>query len=119
MPIKYWLTLSKSSRISAILLAMTITSFQAAETWAFTDDEVANKMTPKERGTYLAGVVDGLAQARFVKDKPQQAGMQCILNWFYKGGEMNNRRIDTFLARHPDKPASALIHVLVKKECGA
>ena len=38
---------------------------------AFTANEVLNKMKPEERQAYLAGIVDGLAQARWIKDKPK------------------------------------------------
>ena len=75
-------------------------------------------MGAKERGVYLAGLVDGMAQARWVRDKPNQSGVRCLNDWFYKGGDKVQSRIEQWFKRHSEKPSNALLYVLVKKECG-
>jgi hypothetical protein len=90
----------------------------AGSAHALTADDVMNKMTAQERSSYFAGVVEGLAQARWVADKPNTDGMQCIQNWYYGGGESNLRKIHTFFERHAEKPAAALLYVMIKQECG-
>lgn len=119
MFVRNLLTLSKFKSFSAILVAIMINGIQVEQAAAFTANEVVNQMTAKERSTYLAGIVDGLAQARFVKDKPDQTGVKCIYNWYYQGGEKNESRITQWFTKHHEKPANALLYVLIKKECGA
>lgn len=119
MPVKNLLTLSKSSSISAILLATMINGIQVEQAAALTANDVLNKMSADESASYINGVVEGLAYSRWLRDKPSVKGMSCINNWHYKGGQANYKRTLAWLERHPDKPVGALLHVLIKKECGA
>jgi len=119
MFVRNLLTLSKSSFIPAILIATMINGIQVKEAAALTANDVLNKMSADERAGYFSGVVDGLSQARWIKDKPDQVGMQCIQNWYYQGGASQHQRIHTWFDKHLDKPANALLYVLIKKECGA
>ncbi len=85
---------------------------------AFTGDEVLNKMSAEAQQSYLAGIVDGLWQARWLKDKPDDTGVICITNWFYKNEKKSLRHIGQLMRRNLDKQANGIIYVLVKKECG-
>lgn len=85
---------------------------------ALTAKDVLTKMGNDERFAYLAGISDGLAQARWMKDKPDETGMKCIYDWYYKGGKRKFNQVYDLLELHPDKPANAIIYVLIKKECG-
>ncbi len=80
---------------------------------------VLNKMNSDQRHGYLSGIVEGLAYARWLRDKPDGGGMKCIYRWYYEGGTINAKKLNSWLHRHPDKPVSALMHVLIKKDCGA
>ena len=113
------LTLSKYSRISAIILGMGLGNAQLSEAQAFTANEVLNKMKPTERGAYLAGIIDGMAQVRWVRDKPDNTGSRCIREWYYSDTGASTKRLSAWFGRHLDKPSGALVYVLVKKECGA
>ena len=86
---------------------------------ALTAGDVLNKMNTDQRYGYIAGVVEGLAYSRWLKDKPQNEGMKCIYDWYYGKPGKNWERINSWLTRHPDKPVGALLYVLIKKECGA
>lgn len=95
-----------------------INGIQTDEAAALTANDVLNKMNSDQRTSYIAGVVDGFAQSRWVKDKPDQSGMKCINGWFYNGQAEKWTRINAWFNRHLDKPANALLYVLIKKECG-
>ncbi len=88
------------------------------EAYALTADDVLNKMNTDQQAGYFSGFVDGLAQARWIKDKPDQAGMNCIYNWYYKGGKPQQRRIQTWLGKHLNRQANGLLYVLIKRDCG-
>ena len=96
---------------------VTITSTTGAR--AFTADDVLNKMNADQRISYVNGVIGGLAYARWLKDKPDQSGMQCINKWRYNNGTETWKRITAFMNLHLDKPVPALIHVLAEQECGS
>ena len=85
---------------------------------ALTADEVLNKLSLEQRFSYVAGVVEGLAQSRWLIDRPDQAGHDCIFDWYYNGGEKRSHLVDTWFKRHPDKNVGALLYVLIKKDCG-
>lgn len=85
---------------------------------ALTADDVLNKMSAEEQSGYLAGVVGGLAYARFLRDRPDETSMSCVYNWFYTGEIDRHREINQWLERHLDKPVEPLLYVLIKKECG-
>ena len=79
---------------------------------------VLQDMDSRERYHFVSGVVTGLAQARWIADQPDAVGTRCINDWFFRSEAANWPLILAWLGRHPDKPAGALIYVLVKKECG-
>jgi len=100
------------------MVALGFMTSSVGAAWAVTADDVMNKMNSDERSSYVAGVVEGLAQTRWIADKPDPTGMRCIHDWHYKGGEENWLKIYEFFARHADKPAAALLYVMIKKDCG-
>ncbi len=75
-------------------------------------------MKPSERQAYLAGVVDGLRQARWIKDKPSSEAVVCIRKWFYDDVGKSSGQIEQLMRRNPEKAAESILFVLIKKECG-
>ncbi|MFG1342498.1 hypothetical protein [Xanthobacter autotrophicus] len=70
-----------------------------------------------ERYSYIAGVVEGLAVARYLKDSKKPAGMNCIYDWFYD----DKKTIDAIyvaFGQYPDFPPGAVIAALAKQKCG-
>ncbi|MCV6576166.1 MAG: hypothetical protein OIF58_10575 [Cohaesibacter sp.] len=67
----------------------------------------------------MAGVIEGLAYSRFLKDRPNEKGMSCIYDWFYESKDKKWAKMEQWFNRHPDKQVGVLLHVLIKKECGA
>ena len=80
--------------------------------------DILEKTSPQHRIGYVNGVIEGLAFARYLRDRPDTTGMKCIYNWHLKGEGSNWNRIVAWLERHPEQRVGALIYVLVKQECG-
>lgn len=83
----------------------------------FTAGVVMAKMDGKERYAFVAGVVEGLAMARYMRDGKKPEGMKCLYDWFYK----DQATIDIVYAafqRYPDYPPGTVVSVLAKKTCG-
>lgn len=83
----------------------------------FTAKTVMEKMPAEQRYPYLAGVVEGLAYARYVRDGKQTTGMECIYDWFYKKPETINL-IYAALGKYQDFTPGAVIEALTHKPCG-
>ncbi len=84
----------------------------------FTAGIVMQKMDEKERFNYLAGVVEGLAYARYIKDGKKVDGMKCIYQWFYdKKGTTG--KIEAAFRRFNDYLPGAVVAAMADKECGA
>lgn len=79
---------------------------------------VLNKMNADERVAYISGVIEGLAYSRFLRDRPDESGMNCVYDWFDENYKKKWLKTKRWLARHPDKPVGVLMYVLIKKECG-
>ncbi|PHR55182.1 MAG: hypothetical protein COA47_14390 [Robiginitomaculum sp.] len=113
------LTLRKYSQFSAIILVAVAFISSGKEAAALTADEVLNRMTPEQSATYVNGIIEGLATARWLQDRPNAEGMNCIYDWYYQqpNSAVWNRIIEWF-ERHPEQQAGALMAVLIKPECG-
>lgn len=88
-----------------------------------TADVILKEMPVRERYAYVAGIVEGLAYARFRKDTIEagskvETGLQCIQNWFYADGTNRMLEIESAFADYPTYPPAALVAVMAKKECG-
>ena len=112
------LRLRNYSHFSAILLTGGMTLSSGGPAQALTADDVLNKMNTDHQTSYVAGVIGGLAYSRFLRDKPDQSGMDCIYRWYYGSGSEKWTQIETWFSRHLEKEAEPLLYVLVKRECG-
>ena len=83
-----------------------------------TAGDVLDRMAAEQQASYIAGVVEGLAYGRFLRDRPDETGMQCIYDWYYDSGAEKWGEIEQWFRRHADKPVGALLHVLIGRECG-
>lgn len=82
----------------------------------FTAEKVMNAMSPEQRSAYLAGVIEGLAIARYNKDGQKTDGMGCIYDWFYKDKPF--RAIYDAFDKFPTYLPGTIIHALAKRKCG-
>jgi hypothetical protein len=84
---------------------------------------ILEQMQPRERFTYVAGMIEGIAYARFRKDSAaagskDERGMSCIYDWYYEGGDSVQTTIDAAFRKYADYAPSVVVWALIKKECG-
>ena len=109
--------LSKYKYLIGIIIPIVFGAAGAAQAQQLNAGFVLNKMSSKESGAYISGIIEGLAYSRYLRDKPSETGMQCIYDWYY-GGNGQGKAIWPLLKRHEDKPVGVLLQVLIKKQCG-
>lgn len=101
------------------LATLPIVLFSAsASATDFTAGIVMEKMNEAERFQYLAGVIEGLAYSRFVKDGKKTEGMGCIYQWFYEKKE-TVKKIESAFRHFQNHLPGAVVAAMVEKECGA
>lgn len=83
----------------------------------FDAGKVMKDMKVDEQYAYVAGIVEGLAIARYNKDAKSKGGMGCIYDWFYKDKQNKKVVMDAF-DRYPTYPPGSIVDVLVKRKCG-
>ncbi len=97
---------------------MTAILLVAVPAWAITAGDVLDKMTEKERDGYITGAVDTAMYLASVQEK-NNAKSECILNWFYAEKAPGPRQVISTFRQYRDKPAVALIKVLIDRACPA
>jgi hypothetical protein len=85
----------------------------------FTAGFVMENMDRPERYTYVSGIIEGLAYARYVADGKQAGlGMRCIYEWFYDDSTHRQETIYAAFERFPDHTPGAIVAALAEQECG-
>ena len=76
-------------------------------------------MSPGERYTFIAGMVEGIAFHRYTVGDKDTAAMNCVYDWFYKGhnGQKTIDVIYAALGEYPDYPPVAVIAALANRKC--
>ncbi|MEO1193319.1 MAG: hypothetical protein AAFY02_16270 [Pseudomonadota bacterium] len=103
---------------AAVMLGAT--SAQADEMSA---GSVLERMSFEDRFVFMAGIIEGLAYARYKSDGNQTDGMGCIYDWFYGQDDTSERakasfQIEEAFARYPDHTPGAVVGALVTMRCG-
>lgn len=83
----------------------------------FTAEKVMKEMDGVQRYTFVAGIVEGLAVARYMKDGKKPDGMNCIYDWFYDD-KTTKETIYAALAKYGSYNPGAVVDVLAKQKCG-
>lgn len=107
---------SKFTRNTALAFPLIFAPLEVAAN-DFTARKVMKEMNARERYSYIAGVIEGLSVARYMKDGKQKAGMECINDWFYEDKTTIDAVYLSF-GKYPDYPPGAIIDVLAKQKCG-
>lgn len=98
---------------------MTMDTWKQAEARDFDAGFVMKELDPRQQYMLVQGLVQGLGYARFLRDRPDERGMVCIQQWLFKEeGTKRWKIVEAFFRKHPDKPPAALVHALIKQECG-
>lgn len=107
--------------ISAIFVTMVVGAFpaQAKDTTA---GVIVKEMPSKEFVTFVTGMVEGMAYARFRKDtlaagQKVETGSQCIRNWYHRDTGIILKIEDAF-RKYADYAPWVVLGVMVKNECG-
>lgn len=83
---------------------------------------VLREMPSNEFVVYVAGIVEGLAYARFRKDsvaagRKIEDGMQCIRDWYHNNPE-SILKVEEAFRQHDKYPPWVVLAAMIKKECG-
>lgn len=110
------------SSISALLIAA-VTGVHPALAAEMTAGTIMKEMPARERATYIMGIVEGIAYGRFRKDTiasgaKDEAGMKCILAWFYRDMLASYERIEGAFRQYEQHMPSTVVAAMAKKECG-
>lgn len=81
-----------------------------------TSDDMMQRMDDRERYHFIAGVIAGLATARYVRDGHDE-GSTCIESWFYDTDGIRERIYAAF-ARFGDRSPAAILHAMATRACG-
>jgi len=82
-----------------------------------------DEMPVRERTSYIMGVVEGLAYARFRKDtmlsgEKDEQGMKCIYEWFYSDNTAALDKIEAAFKQYRQHTPALIVTALVRRECG-
>ena len=73
------------------------------------------RMDPYHRGPYIAGIIEGLAYARYLRDGDAD-GMACINDWFYEQeGALD--QVYVAFGEFPEYLPGAVVSVLLDQVC--
>lgn len=113
------MTRARKVKISVILAGSLVFSMQIE---AFSEqqidaDKIMTELKAGERYSFVAGVVEGLAIARYMKDGKKSEGMNCIYDWFYDDKE-TIKTIYAAFGKYGTYPPGSVIDVLAKQKCG-
>lgn len=117
-------TVRKSALAGVIAAGMAIGAFANDNKGSpMTAGLVMEKMSAGERYSYVAGVVEGFAHARFLQDtrrhgQKSQSGMNCIYDWFYRSGGKTYLRVEAAFKKYPQHYPATLVAAMLKKRCG-
>lgn len=103
---------------SGIALVVTLAASPAFSQTEFTAGVVLEKMGPGDRYTFIAGIIEGLAHARYEADGRDTAGRSCIYRWFYEDKSAIDH-IEEAFARYPDRLPGSVVGALIQMRCSA
>lgn len=107
----------KFTSIVAVLLGMSPPSLAQLPSDGMVNAGYIMSLTSEQRVLFLAGVIDGLAYARFVADGKKTDGMNCVYGWFASKDNRHLEVIHEAFKRRPDFLPSAIVSALVERAC--
>ena len=103
------------ARIAAFAIVITMT---ASPAWAVTAGDVLDRMTERERFGYITGAIDMAMFLAAVREQ-NDAKSECIVHWYYSQNAPGPKQVIDIFRQFRDKPAVALINVLIDRRCGS
>ncbi len=102
------------ARLLSWACALSAFSFPAS---AFTGKEVMEVFTLKERGMYVAGLIDMAAYNQAERGNPERA--TCIIHWYFSNdhGVGSLQRIEQAARNFPDEDLNRIVSALIQHAC--
>ncbi len=80
---------------------------------------IEKELSLTERYAYVTGVIEALAYARYLREKPSRRGMDCITGWYQKTPRIAFwSEFEALTKKHGDQPVSVLIYAMSIDHCG-
>ena len=103
--------------LASVLACIPALSIEAARAEDMTAGVIVEKMDGGDRYLFTAGIVEGLAHARYIKDGRDTAGRSCIYRWFYED-KTTMDTINEGYRRYPQLLAGQVVGTLASQKCG-
>lgn len=107
----------KIDALAAILFSAVFAASAPATATDFTAGVVLTEMEDADRYPYLAGIVEGLAYARYKQAGKDPESMACVYDWFYESGTATDQIYAAF-ARFEKHTPGAVMAALIERRCG-
>lgn len=75
------------------------------------------RMNTTQRFSFIAGIVEGLSHARYLRDGKDRTGMACIKTWFYDDTDAAVEQVYVAFREFADYPPAAVMSVLLDRVC--
>lgn len=108
---------TQAAQVALLLSSPLIAAPSEAVATEFTAGVVMEKMAGGERYTFVSGIVEGLAYARFIRDGKNEAGMKCVLDWFHGNNKVAMDDIEILFAKYPAYPPAPIVSTLAERKC--
>ena len=73
------------------------------------------RLKAEELSAYITGIIHGLAYARH--ERGGKKAMDCVLNWYFNGGEAASQIVIAFHKYEKHQP-NAIVAAMLKQQCG-
>lgn len=84
---------------------------------AITAGDVLDRMSGPERNGYITGAIDNAMYLAAVQEKNNPKS-ECILGWYYGKDAKGPQQVVAMFDRNRDRPAVALLKILIDRACG-
>ena len=102
---------------AALAMMLALGASYTAQAAGLQAKTVLEKMSNEQTNAYFAGVIEGLAYSRFLRDNKEEEGALCIFSWYYESDAAVPKLISAF-HKYKDKSGVSIIAALVHKDCG-
>jgi hypothetical protein len=113
--------MQRLAKANAFVLTLTagVSGLSNAYAEDMTAGVVMEKMEPADRFTFMVGVIEGLANARYVQDGKDPKGRACIYNWFHADAKKAMGKLEEAMRRYPDAMPGQIAASLTGRACPA
>lgn len=107
-----------SALFGAALLSVTAMPSEARADTAMTAGVVLDRMESPELWAYTSGILEGIMYQTAIQAGDDSARVKCMYDWYYGDSRKKVGQVLTAFERFRDHYPAAIIHALIKRECG-